>query len=215
MTAQDLFILIDLISVAVFAVSGALAGARKGLDIIGLVWLGTITGIGGGTMRDLLLDRPVFWINDTRYLIIACVSAALVFAVVRLPRAWDRLLLWLDALGLAFVAVAGTAKALTFGAPASVAILMGVITASLGGILRDVLVQEPSILMRKEIYVTAALLGASVYVIADAMRASSTTSAALGICAGFALRAGAIHFGWHLPGARLGQATKDHDCGAE
>jgi uncharacterized membrane protein YeiH len=215
MTAQDLFILIDLISVAVFAVSGALAGARKGLDIIGLVWLGTITGIGGGTMRDLLLDRPVFWINDTRYLIIACVSAALVFAVVRLPRAWDRLLLWLDALGLAFVAVAGTAKALTFGAPASVAILMGVITASLGGILRDVLVQEPSILMRKEIYVTAALLGASVYVIADAMRASSTTSAALGICAGFALRAGAIHFGWHLPGARLGQAAKDHDCGAE
>lgn len=214
MTPQDLFTLIDLVSVAVFAISGALAGARKGLDIIGLIWLGAITGIGGGTMRDLLLDRPVFWINDTRYLLIACVSAALVFAVARLPRAWDRLLIWLDALGLAFVSVAGTAKALTFGAPVSVAILMGVITASLGGILRDVLVQEPSILMRKEIYVTAALLGACVYALADALHASRMVSAALGISAGFALRAGAIHFGWHMPGARLGQSTNDHDSGA-
>lgn len=199
------FAIIDFLAVAVFAVSGALAGARKGMDIVGLVWLGAITGIGGGTMRDLLLDRPVFWINEPLYLVIATVSAALVFFIARVPAASDKALLWLDAAGLAFVAVAGAGKAITFGAPPSVAVLMGVITAALGGILRDVLVHEPSILMRKEIYITAAMLGASVFVAADAMQFAKTVSAISGIAAGFALRAGAINFGWSLPGARLGR----------
>lgn len=205
MTAWPLFTVIDLIAVAVFAVSGALAGARKGMDVIGLIWLGAITGIGGGTMRDLMLDRPVFWINDPSYLGVATVAAIVVFFLAKVPARSDKVLLWLDAAGLAFVAVAGAAKAITYGAPPSVAVLMGVITASLGGILRDVLVGEPSILMRKEIYITAALVGACVYVTCDAMQISRTFSSILGIVSGFAVRAGALLWGWTLPGARLGR----------
>ena len=202
---MSLFTILDLLAVAVFAVTGALAGARKGMDVVGLVWLGAITGIGGGTFRDLMLDRPVFWINDPTYLGVATAAAILVFFVARVPDRSDRVLLWLDAAGLAFVAVAGAAKAVTFGAPPSVAILMGVITASLGGILRDVLSGDPSILMRKEIYVTAAVAGATAFVLLDMMHVMRSVSSMAGIAVGFAVRAGALVFGWTLPGARLGR----------
>lgn len=205
MTAWPLFTIIDWIAVAVFAITGALAGARKGMDIIGLIWLGAITGVGGGTFRDLMLDRPVFWLNDPSYLGVAVAAAVLVFFIAKVPERSDKVLLWLDAAGLAFVAVAGAAKAVTYGAPPSVAVLMGVITASLGGILRDVLVGEPSILMRKEIYVTAALLGAGAFVVCDELQMSKTASSLIGIAIGFCMRAGAILRGWTLPGARLGR----------
>jgi uncharacterized membrane protein YeiH len=205
MTGLSFFTGIDLIAVAVFAITGALAGARKGMDIIGLIWLAAVTGIGGGTVRDLMLDRPVFWINDPTYLAVATAAAVLVFFVAKVPERSDKVLLWLDAAGLAFVAVAGAAKAITFGAPPSVAVLMGVITAAFGGILRDLLVGEPSILMRKEIYVTAALLGALTFVALDQMQVARSIAMLAGIGVGFAIRAGAILLGWTLPGARLGR----------
>lgn len=207
MIAWPLFTVIDLIAVAVFSITGALAGARKGMDVIGLIWLGAITGIGGGTFRDLMLDRPVFWLNDPTYLGVATAAAVVVFFLAKVPARSDKVLLWLDAAGLAFVAVAGAAKAITYGAPPSVAVLMGVITASLGGILRDVLAGEPSILMRKEIYITAALAGAVTYVVLDVWQVRTTVSSLAGIVVGFSVRAGAILWGWTLPGARLGRGT--------
>ena len=196
---------IDFAAVAVFAAAGALAGARKGMDIIGLIWLAAMTGIGGGTVRDLLLGLPVFWIYQPAYLGVSSAAAVLVFFLARVPESSEKLLVWLDALGLAFVSVAGAGKALDFGAPPSIAILMGVITGALGGIIRDVLAHEPSILLRKEIYVTATLLGAGVYVACAKLGLGQPMASALGIIAGFALRACAIAFGWRLPGARLGR----------
>lgn len=199
------FSVLDLIAVAIFGITGALAGARKGMDVIGLIWLSAITGIGGGTVRDLMLDRPVFWIHDPTYITVATAVAVGVFFLAKVPERSDAVLLWLDAAGLAFVAVLGAAKAITFGAPPSVAVLMGVITAVLGGIIRDVLVGEPSILMRKEIYITAAMAGALTYVLLDQLQFNRNVSSIAGIAVGFAVRAGAILRGWTLPGARLGR----------
>lgn len=199
------FSVLDLIAVAVFGITGALAGARKGMDVIGLIWLSAITGIGGGTVRDLMLDRPVFWVSDPTYLSVSTAVAVGVFFLARVPERSDQVLVWLDAAGLAFVSVLGAAKAITFGAPPSVAVLMGVITAALGGILRDVLVGEPSILMRREIYITAAMAGALTYVVLDYMQFGRNVSSVAGIAIGFAVRAGAILWRWTLPGARLGR----------
>lgn len=202
-------VILDFIAVALFAASGALAAARKGLDLIGLIWLAALTGIGGGTFRDLLLGLPVFWVHQPVYLGIAAAVSALVFVLARVPARSETVLLWLDALGLAFVSVAGAKKAMDFGAPPSTAVLMGVLTGTLGGVLRDVLANEPSVLLRKEIYITASLLGAAVYVVAVKAGLGQPVASVAGLVAGFGLRAGALIFGWSLPGARLGRADSD------
>lgn len=203
------FGIVDLLAVAVFATSGALAGARKGLDLIGLIWLAAITGIGGGTLRDLLIGVPVFWVYDPLYLAVITGMAIVMFFVASVPKQSETALLWLDAAGLAFTTCAGTAKAFGVGIFPPVAVLMGVITATFGGIVRDLLVGDASILMRREIYITAALLGSGVFVIAKGLGAYDWTAFTLGILAGFALRAGALLFGWALPGARMGHKRAD------
>ncbi len=147
----------DLFGIAVFAASGALAAARLQLTIVSFVFFALVTGVGGGTVRDLLIGAPVFWVGDGR---VAAVCLAVSFLIWLTPRRWwsERALDWFDAVGLAAYAVFGAAKALAFGVPPVVAVLMGVITASVGGIIRDVLAGEPSILLRPELYVTAAAL---------------------------------------------------------
>lgn len=197
--------ILDFAAVALFAATGAVAAARKGMDIIGLIWLAAVTGVGGGTVRDLLLGLPVFWVYQPAYLGIAAAVSVLVFFLAKVPARSESVLLWLDALGLAFVSVAGAGKALDFGAPAATAVLMGVFTGTLGGVLRDVLAQEPSVLLRKEIYITASLLGAAVYVLAIKLGVGGPAASLIGIAAGFGLRAGAMLRGWSLPGARLGR----------
>lgn len=194
---------VDYLAVIVFAVSGALAAAEKKLDVIGCIWLAAVTGIGGGTMRDLLLQAPVFWVRAPDYLWLATGAAVLVYFLARLPAGSRRALIWADAVGLAFVSVAGTGKALSVGAPPSIAVLMGVITGVFGGIVRDLLVQEPSVLMKKELYITASLAGAVIYVLAFYGGTGQTAAVLIGIAAGFGVRAGAIVFGWRLPNARL------------
>ena len=155
---------VDLMAAAVFAVTGALVASRKQMDIVGFLWLGVVTGIGGGTVRDLLISAPVFWVRDPSP-VIACLAAAVaVYFTAHHLSSRYRAILWLDALGLSLATIAGTAKALDAGTGALVAVVMGVITAAVGGIIRDVLGQEPSIILRREIYVTASLLGAIVFV---------------------------------------------------
>jgi uncharacterized membrane protein YeiH len=190
---------IDLIAVAVFAITGALTASRKQLDIVAFVWLGVVTGVGGGTLRDLLLGVPVFWVLQPVYVVLSAVVSALVFFVAHVPQSRYRVLLWLDAVGLAFVSVAGAEKALAAGVGPTIAVVMGVITAAVGGIVRDVLGQEPSILLKKEIYITAALTGAAVYVAALGFGASTLIAQVFGIGLAFALRALAIRRGWSLP----------------
>ncbi len=190
---------LDYAGVAVFAATGALAAARRGFDIITFAFFAAITGIGGGTLRDLLLGAPVFWVGDAGYVGVCIAAAGVVWALGEgLSR--FRTLLWLDALGLAAYCVVGASKAADCGAPPLVAVVMGVLTASFGGMVRDVLAGEPSVLLRKEIYVTAAVAGAGSFVLARLLGAPDLVAAVIGALVAFALRAGALAQGWTLPG---------------
>ena len=128
----------DLFTVGVFAASGALAAAEKRLDVLGFVFFGTVTGVGGGTLRDLLLDVDVFWITEPHYLWICIVVPGLTWYLAPVLSARRRLLLWADALGLGLFSVLGCARALEHGVPAIVAVVMGVMTATFGGLLREI-----------------------------------------------------------------------------
>ncbi len=196
---STLLTIVDLSSSIVFAVTGALVASRKQMDIVGFMWLGVVTGIGGGTLRDLLLGLPVFWVADQAHLIACLLASVAVYFTAHLLDSRYRLLLWLDAIGLALVTVAGTAKGLDAGAGPVVAVIMGVLTASAGGIIRDILGQEPSIILRREIYVTASVLGAIVYVMLVGLGADRVSAAVAGATAVFAIRGLAIVRGWSLP----------------
>lgn len=189
---------LDLAGIAVFAASGALAAARARQTIVTFFFFAVVTGTGGGTLRDLLIDAPVFWIHDPRALAVCLIVA---MAVWFTPVAWwrPRALDWFDAVGLACYAVYGAAKALTFGVPPLAAAMMGVVTGCCGGIIRDVLAGEPSILLRPEIYVTAAALAAALFVGLMLLGATLPVAAIVGAVAGFLLRAFAIARGLGLP----------------
>lgn len=201
----------DLLAVGVFAASGALAAAERRLDIISFVLFGTITGIGGGTLRDALLQLPTFWISDTRYLWVCTAVSALTWYLAPTFSARRRLLLWADALGLALFCVLGCAKALEYQAPWIVAIVMGVMSASFGGLIRDTLLRRESVLFGAELYVSAALAGAASYALLNALKpvlmpltgaGLDTLTLLLAMLPAFILRAGAIQFAWGLPGYR-------------
>ncbi len=197
--AEDILRALDFASVVVFAVTGALIASRKQMDIVGFLWMGVITGVGGGTLRDLLLDVPVFWIVNPNPLALCLCAAAAVHFSAHLVASRYRFLLYLDAFGMALVSTVGTAKALDLGTGPLVAVGMGVVTAAVGGILRDLLGQEPSILLRRDIYVTAAVLGSVTYVLGDAAGLPGTVTTAAAIGAGFGLRYCAIRFDLFLP----------------
>ncbi len=190
--------ILDYAGVAVFALTGALAAARDRHDIITFWFFAVVTGIGGGTLRDLLIGAPVFWIGDAAYLGIGLAAALIVwFAAPHIERL--KTLIWLDALGLAAYAVIGAAKALSFGVDPFVAIAMGVLTATFGGVIRDVLAGQPSVLLKREITISAALLAAAAFVALTFAGVAPLWAGVAGGVAGFVLRAGAIHYGWALP----------------
>lgn len=199
-------------AVAVFAVTGALVASRKQMDIFGFVLLGTVTGIGGGTVRDVMLgDLPVFWVKDQSYLIVCSIVAAVVYFTAHIPQSRYRMVLWLDAVGLALVAVLGAERGLAANAGPVVAISMGVITAAFGGIIRDVLGGESPLILRREIYVTAAMAGAAAFVVLLEGGAERTVAMAAGFAIAFVIRALAIHYEWSLPPyrARPGRTPED------
>ena len=191
--------LFDVLAAVVFAVSGALVASRKGLDVMGFMWLAVITGVGGGTVRDLILDVPVFWVQEPVHVSVCLVTAVVMHFVAPLVESRYRTLLWFDAFGLALVTVAGTAKALDLAVPAVVAIAMGAVTGVVGGIIRDTLGHEPSVLLRHEIYVTASVLGACTYVGLNGLGLDRLTAMIAGFLVTFSVRGLAIRFGWSLP----------------
>ncbi len=192
---------LDMAGVAVFAISGALAAARARQTIVTFAFFAAITGIGGGTLRDLLIGAPVFWVGRSDYIGV-CLAAALGVWVLRADRWPLPSLLWFDAIGMAAYAVIGAAKAGSYGLPPLVCIVMGVLTASFGGIVRDVLAGVPSILLRREIYVSAAALGATIYVGLAEVGVDRWLASGLGVAAGFILRGLAIGRGLALPAYR-------------
>ncbi len=194
--------LLDIAGIAVFALTGTLVAARERQTFVTMGFFALVTGVGGGTVRDLLIDAPVFWMTDP-WVAVVCLGVALVawFTPVKW---WDgKLLDYADALGLAAYAVLGSAKAIAYGIPPVPAALMGIITGCVGGVIRDVVAGRPSVIMQPEIYVTAAALSAAITVL------GMQVSGALGIldaavwgaafAAGFALRAAAIRFELALP----------------
>lgn len=188
---------LDYAGVAVFAATGALAASRKQLDLIGFVFLAAVTGIGGGSVRDLILGAtPVFWVKNPTYLVVCAAVAVLVYFTAHLVESRYRLLVWLDAVGLAAYSVMGAAKGFAASGSMTVALVTAMMTATFGGILRDVLTGEPSVLMRPEIYVTAALVGGGVFVAGDQLDLPLAAASALGVLAAFLVRGGAIHYGW-------------------
>ena len=184
---------------AVFAITGALVASRKQLDIIGFIWLGVVTGVGGGTLRDLLLDLPVFWIGNPTPVIVCIAAAALVFFTAHFIQNRYQLILWLDAIGLGLFTIAGANKALEVGAAPVVAVTMGMISATVGGVVRDLLGQEPSIILRREIYVTASAIGATVFVALQATSLELSVTMIVAFAVTFAVRGCALVFGLSLP----------------
>jgi uncharacterized membrane protein YeiH len=206
---------LDLFGVAVFAVSGCLAAGRKRMDVFGAIVLGLVTALGGGTLRDTLLDTgPVFWIGDTVYLLVATASSLLTFVVVRVISVPWRGLLITDALGLAVFMALGTSKALAVTASPSVAMIMGVMTGVAGGMIRDILSAEVPLILRKEIYATAALCGSLAYVIMYRLGAPETLCLLLSATVTLAIRLAAIRWSFSLPVFKskedLDQADSDH-----
>ena len=191
----------DLLGVSIFAVSGALAAGRKRLDLLGVVVIAMVTAIGGGTTRDLLLDRPVFWTSQPRYLYIILVSALLTVVWTRRFRPPDRALAIADALGLALFAISGAQIAERVGLPGIVCVIMGTITGVAGGMIRDVLTAEiPMVLRRGQIYATAAIVGIVAYlVLSRSLGFGEPTSALVGMVLVAVLRISSIVWNWTLP----------------
>jgi len=178
----------------VFAVSGALTAARYRMDVLGFVLIGTITGIGGGTTRDLLLGRTVWWTQDPLELIL-CVAASLVtFFFIRSDITRRKGMIWSDALGLSVFGVVGCYVALQFGAPFVIAVFMGMVTATGGGVIRDVLTQNKPMIMRGQLYATAALLGSLSYASMRYLGVHEIAAEVVAFLAAFSLRASAIIF---------------------
>lgn len=189
---------LDLAGVAIFALTGALVAAKEKQTLVTLAFFALVTGVGGGTIRDLLIDAPVFWIADP-WVAAICLFIAL-FAWFTPTRWWEgRFLSVVDGLGLAAYAVLGTAKALEYGVPPVPSFLMGVITGCAGGIIRDVLAGRPSILLRPELYVTAAALSASITVLGELAGITRWWVWIAATAAGFGLRLAAIRWNLALP----------------
>lgn len=192
---------LDLAGTAVFALTGALLAARMQQTFVTMAFFALVTGVGGGSVRDLLIGAPVFWVRDP-WVAPVCLTTALIAWFT--PRGWweGKLLDYADAAGLAAYSVLGTAKALAFGVAPVPAVLMGVITGCVGGVIRDVLAGRPSIIIRPEIYVTAAALASALCAGAAVLGLPRELGWTLAALAGFALRALAISRGLALPAYR-------------
>jgi uncharacterized membrane protein YeiH len=195
------YYIVELIGVSVFAVSGALAAGRRRLDLVGVVVLAAVTAVGGGTVRDVLLDRhPIFWLADAGYLAVIILSAFATVVYVRFARVPGALLEVADALGLAMFSVAGTQVAERSGMPAVSCVLLGTVTGAAGGAIRDVLTaQVPQVLHVGNLYATAAIAGTSLYVALARVGVSPPVAAISGMVLIAVVRLMAIRWGLRLP----------------
>ncbi|HEX7035413.1 MAG TPA: trimeric intracellular cation channel family protein [Pseudomonadales bacterium] len=199
--------LIDLLAVFVFALSGALAADRQRMDLFGFVGIALLPALGGGTLRDLIIDAPVFWLSDTVYLLMVLLAALFTFLAANLIHRTGQWLAWADAVGLALFSVIGASKTLALGHGPVIATVMGVITAVAGGMLRDVTCNEVPLILREEVYATAALAGAATCVGLTEAGAPPEAALWIGALIGFAVRgAGLI---WHLSLPKRGVPPAD------
>lgn len=189
----------DLLGTVVFAITGLLAARRKSLDLFGAIVIAMVTAIGGGTLRDLIIGEPVFWTQNDIYIFVVVISAMMLFFLARFKRLPVKLLLFLDALGLAVFTVIGTQKAMELGFSDPIAIMTGIMTGVAGGIMRDVLVGEVPLVFRKEIYATASFVGASLLLIFIESGWAIEVAVIAAIFVTLSLRVWAILFNIELP----------------
>ena len=200
MTPETLLLMLDYAAVAVFAVSGALVASRSQLDIVGFIFIAALTATGGGTLRDIILDRTVFWVADPTILAVAAAAAIAVFFAAHLLESRYKALLWIDACALAVAVPAGVAAAYGLQQSWPIVLVMGMITGCLGGLMRDVVCNEvPLVLKQGELYVTCAFAGAAAAVLARTTGLAEMPSLLLCALVTLTLRAGSLGFGWRLP----------------
>ena len=194
--------ILDLLGTAVFAISGALAAGRKRMDVFGVVVLGCVTALGGGTLRDVILGiRPVFWISSTHYLLVAAIAAMGTYLLARLCSLPPKGLVYMDAVGLAVFTIIGFENGLHVTNDYNIAIVMGVITGVVGGIIRDVLSAEVPLILRREIYASASLFGAALFALFLYFQLPATFSVPAALLTTLGIRLAALH--WNLASANL------------
>ncbi len=197
---MNIIYILDLIGTAAFAASGAWVGVRKHMDLFGVLVLGTVTAVGGGTLRDLLLgDIPPFSLKDEAYIYIAIIVSLVVFANRKRFELFEKPLLYFDAIGLGTFVVIGTTKAIDFQLGALGAVLMGVMTGTAGGVMRDLLANQVPLILRREIYASACVAGGTLLVILGENGVAPAAAALLSAATVILVRLLAIHYDWSLP----------------
>lgn len=191
--------IIEVIGTVAFAISGIRMAAAKHFDWFGAYTVGLVTAIGGGTVRDVLLDIPVFWMQTWWYIAVTGLSLAVVILFKRLLVSHNRLLFIFDTIGLALFVVIGIQKSLALDYPMWVAIIMGIITGAIGGVVRDILINQEPLLFRKDIYATACLAGGAIYWVIDWCNGSEYLAQIACAAAVIAVRILAVHYSWSLP----------------
>lgn len=200
----DILYLLDLFGVAVFAISGALTAGRKSLDLLGVVIIAVVTAVGGGTTRDLLLDRhPIFWIADPIYLLVILIAALLTIWYTQYQNPPEKALLLADALGLAVFTILGAQITQEVVSNGVIIVIMAAITGTVGGLIRDILSGEIPLILRRDIYATAALAGATIYLLLQISGLDSTLTIILSMLVVIGLRLAAIQWNLHLPRFKL------------
>lgn len=201
MTLAALVTVLDYGSVLIFALTGALVASRAQLDPVGFVFMAALTAVGGGTLRDLILNREaVFWVANPTYVLLAAGAALVVFWTAHLLESRQRWLVWLDSVALAVAVAAGAGVAMEMGSPPMIVVIMGIATGTFGGLMRDVVGNEvPLIFKQGELYLTAAFGGAVAAVTLDWLGIARAEALIAGAVVVWVLRAGSLTFGWRLP----------------
>jgi uncharacterized membrane protein YeiH len=200
MTFEAIASALDWLGILAFVITGCIVASRQKMDVVGFIVLGTVTGIGGGTLRDLLLGHlPVFWVREPAYLLVCVVVSAAMFFSPTIPPNRYRFLLWIDALGLALFSVTGAERALMASASPAVAVTMGIITACFGGIIRDVFANRMPVVLVYEVYILASFAGATTFAILSSFGFSREWALVGGVAIGFSLRSVAILLNLSLP----------------
>ena len=199
-----LLYLLDMVGVIACAIAGTLLAQHKGFDIAGCISVAMVNAIGGGTLRDMALDRhPLFWMTDLNYVIVITVTSLILQIFFHLYHKIDKALNLFDAIGLAAFSVIGFKIALTQDMSAIIAIMMGVWTAIIGGLLRDIICNEIPLLLQREIYISASIVGSITYLLLDRLGVNAGLNEFIMLGVIFAVRMLALRFDWHLPSIRL------------
>ncbi|MBB3106311.1 putative membrane protein YeiH [Psychrobacter luti] len=199
-----LLYLLDMVGVIACAIAGTLLAQHKGFDIAGCILVSMVNAIGGGTLRDMALDRhPLFWMTDLNYVIVITVTSLILQIFFHLYHKIDKALKFFDAIGLAAFSVIGFKVALAQDVSPVIAVMMGVWTAIIGGLLRDIICNEIPLLLQREIYITASIAGSVTYLVLDYWGVDAITNEFMMLFIIFAVRMLALKFDWHLPSIRL------------